>query len=190
MVPKYKKNCTSPRLPLSTFMNLHFIPDPTPKDGDNSKFQQFDEIYGTHTDEIYHPSYVNNVDEPIKGLLVKEKVRSLINCVNCLKPCVVYSDAKRYKADCHVILPHIEELHYTCGSPLLPEEHRLHSLAVVRQKFDVCIYCGSLQNLQGILANLKESFRMIYPLCNICANSGETFFTRLQLGGKKRKLAE
>ena len=34
-----------------------------PKEGDDSKFKQFHDIYGTETNDAYRPSYTVNLDE-------------------------------------------------------------------------------------------------------------------------------
>ena len=146
-----------------------------------------------------------NLDEINKPLLVKEKARSLVPCVSCLKPRVIYADAKTFKQEQRNISTHIEVLHYTCGSPLFPEEHRLHSSIVVKlmtscsdnieisyyssEKFaSICIYCANSENLMDISEDINKNYRKVYPLHTSCSIGKKKFFTRMPVAaGKKRK---
>ena len=186
-------------------MNLHFVLEPMPKDGDDSKFKQFHEIYSTETNDAYRPSYTVNLDEINKSLLVKEKAHFLVTCVSCLKPQVTYADAKTFKQEQCIISPHIEVLHYTCGSPLFPEEHKLHSSIVVKLMTScsdnieisyyasnnfasICIYCANSENLMDVPEFIKKYYRKVYPLCTSCSIGKKKFLTRMLVAaGKKRK---
>ena len=46
---------------------------PTPRGDDNSKFLHFEDVYGKETEEIFRPTYVENLDKDNKSLLVKKK---------------------------------------------------------------------------------------------------------------------
>ena len=92
------KTCKPPQLPLGIFLGLHWLPDPMPKEGNDEKFKSFDEVYRTETKEEYRPSYVENLDEPLKHLFTKERALELIKCTTCLKPRVIYGEKKVWKA--------------------------------------------------------------------------------------------
>ena len=91
------KTCEAPRLPLDVFLKLNWLPDPTPRADDESKFMSFDEVYGTNTEEMYRPSYIVNLDEPLKQLFTKERAIDVIKCVTCSKPRVIYGEKKVWK---------------------------------------------------------------------------------------------
>ena len=56
---------------------------PPPRADDDSKFKSFDEVCGTNTEEVYRPSYIENLDEPLKQLFTKERVIDVIKCLTC-----------------------------------------------------------------------------------------------------------
>ena len=86
-----------PTNPLDVFLGLNWLPDPTPRVGNDQKFMSFEEVYGTDTKEEYRPSYVENLDEPLKHLFTKERALDLVKCVTCLKPRVIYGEKKVWK---------------------------------------------------------------------------------------------
>ena len=151
--------CRPPRLPLVEFMKLHWVPHPTPRDDDNSKFLHFEDLYGKEREEIFRPTYVENLDEDNKSLLVKEKAREVISCKDCLRPRVIYGDKKLWKIEEHMISRHTETIFYRCGVPLFAEDQPLSGKVVTRcmlkcsdpvellyfssKKFPSCCYwCG------------------------------------------------
>ena len=107
------KFCTAPRLPLSVFLSLKWLPDPMQKTDDPAKFQNFSALYQseTETNEIHRPSFVEDLDEENKALLCKEKVRAKIICISCFKPRVVYGDKKQWKKDEVEVISQIENRH-------------------------------------------------------------------------------
>ena len=100
--------CTPPRMPIKDFLNLSWVPDPMPMTTNPDKFQHFEDLYRKETQEVYRPTYVENLDEPNRALLVVEKVRTTIRCVSCYKPRVVYADKKLWTSELVPITNHIE----------------------------------------------------------------------------------
>ena len=180
-----------------------------PKADDKAKFQQFAELYGSSskTNKIHRPSYVENLDESQKTLLVKEKVRAKIICICYSKPRVIYGDKKNWKEEEKEVLAHMEIIHYFCGSPLFEDEHRLHSTLVVRQMWKcddplemsffssamfcpACYYCGLDESLVNAPDELKSQYHTLLPLCSFCQSNKKKWFTRRPKPGvpvKKKK---
>ena len=117
---------TPPRLPLLEFLNLCCIPDPMPKADEPKTFQHFEDLYVTDTYELFRPSYVNNLDEDSKALLMKERAHAQMQCLSCSKPRVVYAEKKVWNAEKQIVEGQMEKLHYICGSALFEDGHRLH----------------------------------------------------------------
>ena len=78
---------------------MHWIPDPTPMQEDQTKFQKFEQLYGQQTEEVFRPTHKDDLDEQTKPLLVKEKVQGSIKCSRCEKPRLVFADKKIWRKD-------------------------------------------------------------------------------------------
>ena len=124
--------CCPPRLPVVEFMKLHWVPDPTPRGDDNSKFLHFEDLYGKETEEIFRPTMSNISRRINKSLLAREKARGVISCKDCLKPRVIYGDKKLWKIEENVISRHTETIFYRCGVPIFAEDHPLSEKVVTR----------------------------------------------------------
>jgi hypothetical protein len=97
---------------------------------------------------------------------------------------------------------------YTCGSPIFPDDHNLAQEIFVRVQIScdspiellyysskkvgnipICYWCGANSDFVIVPQNLQEKFKLIYPLCNICNESGKSFYKRLEkkVNSKKQK---
>ena len=197
------KICKAPRLSLLQFKDLSWVPDPTPDEKNPGKFQKFGDLYGKDTAETFRPSYVENLDEGNKKLLVKEKVQGKIFCTNCSRPRVVYGDKKTFKNHNNIITSQIETLLFICGMSVFPSGHSLESSVVSRKMVncespieiqyysskifpDVCYWCGKANEFATVPEDLKKNYRKIYPMCITCQNDRKKFHARLPLKGLKR----
>ena len=133
-----------------------------PREDDKDKFQHFDDLYGKETMEVFRPSYVENLYETNKALLIREKAQDSTECVACLKPRVVFANKKEWKTHLNQITSHLEELYHICGNELFEEGHPLHEKIVTRRMLNcsdpmetqyysssvnfpnVCYFCGEI----------------------------------------------
>ncbi|PKY36741.1 hypothetical protein RhiirB3_460070 [Rhizophagus irregularis] len=99
----------------------------------------------------------------------------------------------------------METFAYTCGSPIVPENHPLYNKVFVRMNLacdspieqtyyscriehsQVCYYCGEENNLINPSPEVLSRFRTVYPLCEVCQKNGVTFFTKGKLQMKKKQ---
>ena len=118
--------CKAPRASLDTFKKLMWLPDPQYKDASKEHYKAFEDLFGQNTSEIDRPSAKSNVDDKSKHLMKKEHVHDAIECLACKKWRCIFAATKPTAAQ-------MEQLQYSCGAPLIPEDHELSSVFFVRQ---------------------------------------------------------
>ncbi|RGB22464.1 hypothetical protein C1646_776055 [Rhizophagus diaphanus] len=65
------------------------------------------------------------------------------------------------------IRDYIRSYTYSCGSPIFPDNH-------------ICYWCGADRDFITPPQSLQEMFKLVYPLCSACYESGKTFYKRLE----------
>ena len=91
--------CAPPQLPTEVFETLHHIPDPIP-DVTGEHYQKFETLYWTCTTEKYCPSLVEK-NKKSYGMPLQPNTQfarcvcGTLQCCECLKPRVLYSQRKR-----------------------------------------------------------------------------------------------
>ena len=99
----------------------------------------------------------------------------------------------------------IDEWDYSCGSPLIPEDHALYNVLFVREKItcespielayyssrknftSICYWCGYDQGLVDIPTYMTSKYKFVFPLCNICQAADKNFFGRIEIKTNSRK---
>ena len=125
--------CKAPRALLHTFKKLMWLPDPQYKDASKEHYKAFEDLFGQNTSEIDRPSAESNVDDKSKHLMKKERVRDAIECVACKKWRCIFAATKPTAAQMEQLSEITDALQYSCGPPLIPEDHELSTIFVVRQ---------------------------------------------------------
>ena len=133
-------------------------------DSDN-RYKTFEEVYGTNTTEKDLPSMKGcadkTADEASKHLLTAARVRSIVNCGECLKPRCVYTATKLSGDETNAVEQVKCDDVYTCGCKLFPPDNPLEFTVIVRVGItchdpmetcyygatnvhfpDACWYCG------------------------------------------------
>lgn len=106
--------CKLPRSASDVFSKLRSFPDPIPKANDDH-YMLFCEIYGKETSEKYHPSSLQKASVSklsstsmtgnslgINGMGFSPRAQYAVNvgvlvkCIECNRPCVLYSQYHRY----------------------------------------------------------------------------------------------
>jgi len=82
----------------------------------------------------------------------------------------------------------MSEFDFSCGAPLLPPNHSMKNLLVVRPAIscaspveipyygaqlgpvDICAFCGGEK--ADPKTDLKKKFKTVLPICNMCKNNG------------------
>ncbi|GBC18616.2 hypothetical protein GLOIN_2v1779563 [Rhizophagus irregularis DAOM 181602=DAOM 197198] len=199
--------CGSIRLPQEIFNQLHFIPDPQIS-SDPDHYQNFNSLYGRNTTEIDLPSKKNNLvcqELAPNGMLVVARVRDFALCTSCTKLRCIFSKYVLRESDSEILQTAMETFAYTCGSPIVPENHPLYNKVFVGMNLtcdspieqtyylcriehsQVCYYCGEEDNLINPSPEVLSRFRIVYPLCEVCQENGVTFFTKGKLQMKKKQ---
>ncbi|CAG8767931.1 33950_t:CDS:2, partial [Racocetra persica] len=134
------------------------------------------------------------------GLYTYKKIRGWVECTACGKWRCLYSQ---------YLLSEEEELQwqtalqnnlYTCGGPILAEDHLLYNILFVREhiscnspietnyyacengdKTQLCYWCGTEDDLSDIPSSLTDQYKIVYPCCNTCKELGKDYFTRLEI---------
>lgn len=99
----------------------------------------------------------------------------------------------------------METFAYTCGSPIVPENHPLYNKVFVRMNLtcdspieqiyysckiehsQVCYHCGEKDSLVSPPQEILSRFKTVYPLCEICQENGKTFSTKGKLQMRKKQ---
>ena len=102
--------CKAPRASVDTFKKLMWLLGPQYKDASKEHYKAFDDLFGENTSEIECPSAK-------KHLVKMEGVRATKPAAAQMEQLSVITDL----------------LQYSCGAPLIPEDHKLSSVFVVRQ---------------------------------------------------------
>ncbi|CAG8475295.1 27589_t:CDS:2, partial [Dentiscutata erythropus] len=99
-----------------------------------------------------------------KYIPIAEKIRDYISCKYCQKHCYVYSNKFLTDNEQYDYQQALKSFSYSCGALIFPDEHYLKE----EGKFSICYYCRNSDDLITPSQSLKESFKQIYPLCEVC----------------------
>ena len=178
------KVCNSPRLDLTTFSTLNWLPDPECCAIDANKFLPFGSLYGKETTEKFRPSLKDKKEEDKGRDFSASKARNVIICGECLKPRIVYAQYVLTPAQKTCVERAKESADYVCGAPLLPDEHATLYVRVGLQCASpietayyssnlslplICYYCGCFNAERD--SELLKSFRSVMPLCQQCKST-------------------
>jgi hypothetical protein len=101
---------------------------------DSKHYKDFDELYGTKTKEFL-PSASDSTKEIIPtGIINNNHIRKFVNCTICNKPRCIFSKnalSEEEKSSLEILLDNVI---YTCGSPITPETHILYEKVYIKQK--------------------------------------------------------
>ncbi|XP_061174856.1 uncharacterized protein LOC133183999 [Saccostrea echinata] len=196
-----------PRLPDDVFRGLHFVPDPT--QDENGQYKDFQDLYGTETNDMNRPSMTgkhgesSERDKKFKAVLVGTKVRGFVLCTECGKRRVIYASRKLNRTEERAVERVQEELLYICGNPLFPGG-QYQDVILCRQNIscsspiETQYYSGKTQIFDAVrfhcgdpdvtncdeVRRLQEDFAIVRPICGQCLQSGKQIPTR---NAKKRK---
>ena len=132
--------------------------------------------------------------------LSKENTRHLIHCCSCGKPRLIHAQKRLNQTDTQEVEKLQDDMLYSCGHQLFPDDHRLKETVVVQPStcgsdlsplyfssqcgFPLACYnCGDTQNLVEIPEDLAAACQSVHPMCYHCKGLGVDFRKR----GQKRK---
>lgn len=117
--------------------------------------------------------------------LAPQRARLTVSCDDCNKPRCLFA-VKRLTAEQNLQLQRLlDDLHFTCGSPVVPEGHELWGVVYSNEKLlcaadvcsayydsaerlsfkDVCVHCGSAENLIDV-TELRKQHTKVRPCCS------------------------
>lgn len=149
--------CKDPRASVHTFKKLMWLLDPQYKDASKKHYKAFDDLFGENTSEIECPS--------AKIYLVK------MEWVRATKPAAAQMEQLSVITGL---------LQYSCGAPLIPEDHMLSSVFVVRQdvscadpadKLWIRCWCCTLEPEARINDQKRATYKVVDPVCQECVSS-------------------
>jgi hypothetical protein len=172
-----------PRLPPGEFAALHFGPTPVPRPAVEGKvkYGDFDTVYGAADPTTVHcPSTKasgakrDGGGTAAAGLLKPQFVRGRIECVECLRPRLVFSLKAVSKIDADEGAAHkstfkselerrVTDATFVCGAPLFEPGHPFAKLCVVNPT----LRCGDEMEVQSYSTAKK------FPSLG-CGNCGQT----------------
>lgn len=135
-------------------------------------------------------------EESQAGIFINTKIRLLICCDFCGKYRCIYSDTTLSEENSQIVIQYFESISYSCGSPVLPENHPLFNQLHIHQNItcdspiernyyssrlkdvDLCYWCGAEDGILYPSDELKTQFKTIYPLCALCYSNGREWSTR------------
>lgn len=209
--------CAPPRLPPEVFSSLHHLPDPVP-DSTGEHYKSFEDLYGTSTTEKFLPSLLKGIKKS-HGLPFQpnaqfaRNVCETIQCCECLKRRVLYSQRKLKHQDEMLLQEVLSGLMYSCGSQLsdilcddtpplqgdllsrvfvvanLTCSTRIETAYYSSQVFEnICVHCGGPDLMR------EEEAVDIMPTCQLCFKSRPKIFKRkrsqMQSSGASSKKAK
>ncbi|UZO26953.1 uncharacterized protein OCT59_019163 [Rhizophagus irregularis] len=208
--------CKSVQLPHDVFDSLDWLPDPIPSTVDKDHYAKFQTVYQSETTEQHRPTLITtiaNSERASSSILVNTRVREFIQCFQCGRMRCLYSERALSAEDKIACQIAIDNWDYSCGSPLVPEDHILYNKVFVREKIscetpmelayyscrksnvncDVCYWCGHDNELAVPSESLKSKYKSLYPCCNLCRNAGKDIFVRGEIktntrAAKRRKI--
>ncbi|CAB4476879.1 unnamed protein product [Rhizophagus irregularis] len=87
--------CKPIRLPLHTFENIEFLPDPVPSNSNTDCYKKFETVYRTDTTEQFRSTLMAAMESTERvpaAVLTNTKVRDIIQCFQCGKFQCLYSE--------------------------------------------------------------------------------------------------
>lgn len=139
------------------------------------------------------------IEEPQSkpSLCTVQNARSIVECIECRKPRVVYSKYRLTERQQYSIVCDLSELEYTCGSPILPPSNPLYKPVMARSTItcespvelsyyrsglghaDLCSYCcGEGEVNQELL----QKFKTVLLICESCILLGKDIITQRPYG--------
>ena len=193
------------RMEPEVYDQIKWLPDPQQKDGE--EWKSFDEVYGTDTDDSKRPSLsqkptsAKDMAYKASGLFTTAKVRGFVICSECGKRRCVFAKGQLTPAHLVALKRVQEDLLYSCGSCLFPEDDEYASVLVLKEALNcsspietiyysalssslqpICCICGDLEvliaNDHPGLRELCQKFRIVRPICNSCWERGDRPATR------------
>ena len=132
-----------------------------------------------------------------------QNARSVILCVECEKPRVVYSRHRlTHRQQMPLTLTISNEYEYTCGSVLLPPSNPHYKTIMCRTEItcetpiqlpfyrsglgkpELCCYCASEDGVVDQVLNKK--FQTVLPICAFCKESGKHPIVQRPYGKKSK----
>ncbi|CAG8707908.1 17448_t:CDS:1 [Funneliformis caledonium] len=147
-----------------------------------------------------------------KSILVGGKIHDYISCEYCQKRHCVYSNKVLNDEEEYNYQQALESYSYSCGVPIFPDDHYLKETVFIRIQincdslieilyyssrksgnYPICYYCEEKEDLITPSQSLKERFKQIYPLCEVCYENKKDFHTKGEIKtskhvSKKRKI--
>lgn len=120
-------------------------------------------------------------------LCTTQRSRSLVTCVECRKPRIVYAKNKLTERQTMAFVTAVSMYEYTCGSVLLPPGHALYNSVQVRNDLACCVpielqyytsglgitsmccYCSSEDGT--VNPDLKKKYKTVLPVCQECLDA-------------------
>ena len=185
--------CTAPRLPTDVFKALAWLPDPVIDQARPDHYLPYSDVKGSDTDDTTHPSLQekasrNRLEEQgcDSSMFTAQRVRLTVNCSECGKPRCLYSRTALSTGDQDRLKMELEQFEYSCGSPVLPPESKLHGTVFVKLAINcsdhvefayysaklnlhgVCCHCGAedASKPQALLAK----YFVVLPICRVREN--------------------
>ncbi|SMN01555.1 hypothetical protein SPONL_2127 [uncultured Candidatus Thioglobus sp.] len=203
-------------LPSDIFSSLSWLPLPL-LDSTKEHYQSFDTIYGQEVSGKDRPSLMGDwvdadavtADASNKDLFNATKVRDVIRCQECHKPRCIFSKSKLSLVDKCIVERVKDSSLFTCGCGLFHKSSSFFETIVVRQKISctapmeaqyfssklvsfppVCYYCGCPEEMLSTdpaIAQLKEEYSVVRPICFLCVSSGKKVYTSHPSNMAKRR---
>ena len=199
--------CHPPKLPSEIFSSLSWLPDPIVDQANQDHYLRYEAVKGQDTTDDMRPSLQEKSGSTETqgcdgSMFTAQRVRSAIQCSECLKPRCLYSKTSLSSGQLNQLSTELEQCEYSCGSPLLPPESSLHAMVFVRLALQcsdpvefsyyssklplhgVCCHCGC--NEASKPQEYLQKYHTILPICTDCQKRREVV-TRMPKAGSKRK---
>ena len=207
--------CSPPSRPIEM---LRWLPTPV-LSPDANHYKPYDEVRETEiTSDDHRPSLkekekkknpsankgaASSSNKETEFSLSSQTARSVVACVECQKPRVVYCKTKLDFRHMVILARNISSFEYSCGSELFPpeEKRKLAKAMTLRPgltcadqievpyygesnvgRKDLCSHCGSNNSAKS--EEMIKKFKTVLPICKTCTEKGKEPFTQRPYGKK------
>ena len=197
------------RMDKEQYGSLKWLPMPTlslASRGIGQKYKQFQEAHAineipTDRDRPYGKESIENKEQlpPLAGFkCVAGYARQAVWCKECGKPRLLYSQKVINDKDHSELQRSLENFVYSCGGPILQEDHFLANKVFVQPRVTcntnissqyysrremiegfrlICFSCLRENNIAIEDADITRDYKSFLPRCNDCKRLGKIGFT-------------
>jgi hypothetical protein len=151
--------------------------------------------------ENQHPEVMDQTqqhDPGFKKMYIAQNARLTLDCVECRKPRVVYSQYQLTERQKVSLVISFSQYDYICGAPILPPAHFLVKKATMlpflscAKPMEIPYYSANLGRkdlcgICGIPVDMNQKYKFGLPICDTCIGKGKSPISQRPYGASAPK---